>query len=247
MNAGETKLEIQRLLGIPEAERAQVIGPKTRAAFELLTGTGNDKQWPPGQGADTVLGAIAGRNVYRTASGSLFFTGGMTIDADGAPTCYHPESFKGLDDLVNAGHPGNWWGIVTDTDHIEGKVGKGRPLIQGRDAPAFSPETAGFYVSTTALADNPELPISDQRRYVNALEVPFIVLPRGFPVKFRLGRRVLVSYQGKTVEAIYGDVGGNDHLGEGSVALARALGIPDDPRRGGVSKLASSVRYEIPA
>jgi len=38
------------------------------------------------------------------------------------------------------------------------------------------------------------------------------------------------------VEAIYADIGPKNHLGEGSIALAEALGIPSDPKRGGTSR-----------
>jgi hypothetical protein len=52
---------------------------------------------------------IAGVDVYRmTDDNSVVFQAGMEIDADGA---YHPppDSDKGVDNLNNAGHPGNWF------------------------------------------------------------------------------------------------------------------------------------------
>jgi hypothetical protein len=39
---------------------------------------------------------------------------------------------------------------------------------------------------------------------------------------------------GKTSFAIFADVGPHGKIGEGSVALARALGLNDDPRHGGI-------------
>jgi hypothetical protein len=42
-------------------------------------------------------------------SSTFFFKAGMAIDADGAPTAYHRIHGKGLDNLANAGHPGNWF------------------------------------------------------------------------------------------------------------------------------------------
>jgi hypothetical protein len=35
--------------------------------------------------------------------------------------------------------------------------------------------------------------------------------------------------------AIFADIGPNVHIGEGSVALAKALGLPSDPKAGGAS------------
>ena len=44
----------------------------------------------------------------------LVFESRLRIDADGAPNAYGPAGTEPLDALANAGHPGNWWGIVTD-------------------------------------------------------------------------------------------------------------------------------------
>jgi len=38
----------------------------------------------------------------------------MVVDADGAYHAFHPDDKSGLDFLANAGHPGNWMGLVTD-------------------------------------------------------------------------------------------------------------------------------------
>ena len=92
----------------------------------------------------------------------FFYEAGMTIDADGAPNAYHPDN-TGLDDLRNAGAPGNWEGLAKDRD--------GEPYIQGPDDPF-----PGYYVSETALADRSK-PVNDPTRYVDASKIPFIVLP----------------------------------------------------------------------
>jgi RecA/RadA recombinase len=47
---------------------------------------------------------------------------------------------------------------------------------------------------------------------------------------------------GKIVNAIYADVGPSNKIGEGSIALAEALGIPSSPRTGGVS---SGIMYVV--
>jgi hypothetical protein len=146
---------------------------------------------------------------------------GMTIDADGAPTAYGLDPETSLDDLPNAGRPCNWWGVVTDTGKADGT-----PIANGR-----------FLVSTTALEDRTQDPKA-QARYVDSSRVPYIVLPPSVAASTgaKLGDMVMVYNQrnGKLSPAIYADVGPNNHLGEGSIALAEALGIKSDARKGGV-------------
>lgn len=240
MLAGNVKLAVQRALMVPDDG---ILGGVTIGAFNRLVATPNAAEWPPEKDDPVVIGTMGGIPIYKDRMGVVSFIGSAAIDADGAPDCYHPNDASGRDALACAGHPGNWWGIVTDTDHLANRVGKGIPLIQGVTAPAFSPATRGFYVSTTALADNPELPISDQRRYVNPDEVQFIVLPSNFPVKVRLGTRTRVTYNGRSVEGIFADIGPRDEVGELSTSYAVQLGIPPNPRKGGIA--AKVVRYEI--
>ncbi len=86
---------------------------------------------------------IDGAQVWRvTGEDAFFFEAGMTIDADGAPDAYHPDN-TGTDHLANAGRPGNWWALATDTGQPSGQ-----PVVQGPGDP-----NPGFYVSTTALED----------------------------------------------------------------------------------------------
>jgi Fungal chitosanase of glycosyl hydrolase group 75 len=153
---------------------------------------------------------------------AFFFTSGMTIDADGAPNAYHPDN-TGLDDLSNAGAPGNWEGLAKDDN--------GDPFVQGPYDPF-----PGYFVSATALADRTR-PVSDPLRYVDASKIPYIVLPGG--MARALGARpgdfafVLNQRNSKGSFAIFGDVGPFDRIGEGSVALAENLGIRSDARNGG--------------
>jgi hypothetical protein len=154
----------------------------------------------------------------------------MTIDADGSPRAYHPQN-TGLDALGNAGKPGNWWGIATDS--------RGKPYVQGPNDPA-----PGHYVSTTALED-PRFAASDPRRYVDSEKVPFIAVPPQLKDQgVKLGDLVAVRNErtGKTVFAIVADIGPRDHLGEGSIKLAQELGITADARRGGAG---SGVSYVV--
>jgi Fungal chitosanase of glycosyl hydrolase group 75 len=158
-------------------------------------------------------------------SSAFFYEAGMTIDADGAPNAYHPDN-TGLDDLRNAGAPGNWEGLAKDRD--------GEPYVQGPDDPF-----PGYYVSATALADRSK-PANDPTRYVDASKIPFIVLPG--PMAREVGARpgdfavVFNQNNGKSSYAIFGDIGPSDRIGEGSIALAENLGIRSDARNGGARR-----------
>ncbi len=153
---------------------------------------------------------------------------GLAIDADGAPNAYHPLDI-GTDDLKNAGEPDHWWGIATNQN--------GKPFIQKAGDPY-----PGFYVSTTALQDKTKA-INDPRRYVDSNTIPYIVLPAR-PKKHqggaKLGDFCVVVYRVKNkyrvAYAIFADLGPENKLGEGSIALAKALGIPSDPRLGGIEQ-----------
>ena len=172
-----------------------------------------------------LLATINSKPVVQAEDGSVTFWGEACIDADGSPRAYHPYG-QGLDHLENAGHPGNWWGIVTDQ--------LGYPILQGAKDPA-----PGFYVSTTSL-QHTEFPRTDPRRYVDSEAVPFIVVPG--PVAkaalgIVLGCRATITHAdtGKVVEAVVADLGPASHLGEISIAAARELGLNADPKTGGSS------------
>jgi hypothetical protein len=154
-------------------------------------------------------------------SQAFFFVSGMAIDADGAPNAYNPDD-TGLDELANAGAPGDWNGIITDR--------KGKPLIQQESDPF-----PGYYISCTSLSDETKKFI-DPTAYVDASKIPYVVLPEDVANRggARLGDFAVVMNlrNGKSSLAIYADIG---TLGEGSAALAGVLGIWSDARHGGAS------------
>jgi len=162
---------------------------------------------------------------------ALVYESGLAIDADGAPDAYHPDG-QGLDHLANAGKPGNWWGVVTDT----GKS-SGTPVVQGPSDPE-----PGYYVSSTSLQDTSKA-VTDPRRYVDSNLVPYLaisprLLGKSLPGGVKLGdvAAVVNTSNGKVAYAVVADVGPKDKLGEGSIALADALGIRSNPKRGGAVK-----------
>jgi len=178
---------------------------------------------------DPTVGLEVGGTKLYTVEGQMpfFWTSGFAVDADGAPRAYHPggRAAGALDATANAGHPGNWWGIVTD--------GNGDPVIQGDGDPA-----PGFYVSTTALVDGTR-PRADPNRYVDASTVPYVSLPSPAIKHFGVTKgdlaMVLNGKNGQFSSAIVADVGPATQIGEGSVALATALGLSGDASHGGTS------------
>ena len=227
----ETKRELQEWLkgkGLYRGPVDEIIGRGTRQA--LLN-------WAEGLdgGGSLPIATVGGVEIYRRDDGIIEFTTGMTIDADGSPHAYHPGGCPpGLDYLGNAGRPGNWWGIATHDGQPDG-----RPVIQGKLDPA-----PGFYVSTTALINSNFGP-RDPRRYINSETVPFVVIPGGVKwARLGLGQRCRVTNlrNNKSIDAIVADIGPRNHIGEGSIALAKALDVPHDPRNGGVQQ---GIKYEI--
>lgn len=186
----------------------------------------------------TTIGGVAVRR--RRGESAFFFTAGMSIDADGAPRAYHPPlagrpggAPPGLDDLRNAGRPGHWFGIVTDA--------QGEPVVQRKRDPA-----PGFYVSATSLVQRGTFAAGDPRRYVDASAIPFFVLPGPalHTGHARLGDfgAVWNRRTRKLAFAIFADIGPKTRIGEGSMALARELGIRDSPLSGGA---ADGIAYVV--
>jgi hypothetical protein len=169
---------------------------------------------------------IANTTVYKDESKKLYtFTGAMMIDADGSPKAYHKDDKQALDNLSNGGEPGNWWALVTDNNEPSGT-----PLIQTSSDPA-----PGYYIAMTSL-ENRDKDHGDPARYVNAEVIPYVVVPAGFSNDFKLGDIALVynKHNGRKCFAIYADVGPKELIGEGSIKLAKELGINSSPKNGGV-------------
>jgi hypothetical protein len=171
-----------------------------------------------------------GDSDVKIIDGALVYRSGLLIDPSGAPRAYHPDKKSGLDFLPNAGGPGNWFGIVTDTGSPDGT-----PVIQSDSDPA-----PGFYVCATSLAD-PSKDRTDQRCYVDSSSVPFIDLPSRFgdpSAQVKLGDLAAVYNEGngKLAFAVYANVGPSRKIGEGSIALAERLGVPSSPKDGGTAK-----------
>src|SRR5215813_4710488 len=168
-----------------------------------------------------VISLGGNKKVYKLSNKSgLFFRADFEVDADGSPRAYHPTNDGLALDYKKNGYP---WAIVF--------VSRSRPYIQGPTDPA-----PGFYVSKTSLEDKTKNE-TDPTRYVNAEKVPYIVLPAGAMragnVKLGDLAAVINRRNGKSAYAIFADIGPRTKLGEGSIALAKALDINKTPKRGG--------------
>lgn len=103
-----------------------------------------------------------------------FFTiGEIATDWDGDPMAYgdrrkHPE-IKPHDGLGNAGHAGNWWGVVTDT-----RKNTGKPIEQDGVAPRQPYKN--YMVSRTKLVDT-RYKEDDVRHWTDATKIPYVALP----------------------------------------------------------------------
>jgi hypothetical protein len=169
--------------------------------------------------------SIAGVPLYRDDKGAVCFRAGFMINADGSPHAYAPEGsgLPALDYLGNAGSPGNWWGIATDS--------WGKPYLQAAWHPA-----PGFYVSTTALCDS-AFPADHPSRYVDSERYSFCVIPGG--TNFAKLGDVGLAYNQTSGDNMYfavGDIGPKTKIGEGSMLLARCLGLNSDPKKGGAEQ-----------
>lgn len=170
---------------------------------------------------------------WESSPDAVFYEAKMSLDADGAPKAYHEDSSKALDYLGNAGKPGNWWALITDT-----RQPNGTPIKQGPNDPA-----PGYYVSATSLADG-KYKESDPRRFIDASTIPYIALPPELKKegKIALGdlSAVINTKNDKVKYAIFADGGNRGHIGEGSIWLGNELRdqpFPDpDAKKGGFDK-----------
>jgi hypothetical protein len=142
----------------------------------------------------------------------FFYQGRMTVDADGAPKCYHPkpDDNLGLDDLDNS-------------------TLNSRKFIQGKDGVGPAP---GFFVSQTKLQSGAGNRCDS---FVDAENIPYIVFysEEKFP-SVRMGDVAMVVslVTGKRTHAIVAD-SNNKTKGEASMKTARNLGVNPSPRVGG--------------
>ena len=170
---------------------------------------------------------------------------GLAVDADGAPDSYRVDG-KGLSftcdgvfAVVNGvvhtqkNDPQHWQALCTQHWNEAQRTGNfsqvkivgflaagGQPVVQREGDPL--PGEA--YVTTTSLTI-PGTPDRAQRHYVNASEIPYVVLSTAFATHHRLRLGDLVAvYRPKTGAVAYGVYGDCCSVGEASVRLHQDLG-----------------------
>ncbi len=216
-----------------------VVGGATRAAAAPIGFVAALAQTVQGiaHGEDDVIDHIGGVPIFQTRDGrAIYFKTGMTIDADGAYRAYKIRN-QGLDFDDNGKNPcapnGRWIGVVVDN--------AGRPIPQQANHPR-----PGFLISTTSLQDHTRAN-TDPLRYVDSETIPYIVLPGGHLGRASLGDYSLVvnTATGAMVHAIAADAGPKHHVGEASIAVARALlgEVAANPRSGGTDR--PIIRYVV--
>ena len=86
-----------------------------------------------------------------------------------------------------------------------------------------------------------------QRQYVNAEEVPYIVLPLEFyaDMGIELGDVAAVVWKNRVVYALFADEGPKNLIGEGSVALSEALGFDPWEEGDGRMQIVSGIEGDV--
>lgn len=163
---------------------------------------------------------------------AVWWVSGLEVDADGAPNAYGPAG--GLDYLANAGKPGDWFGIVTDS--------QGNPVMQGSQDPC-----PGMYIPQTALVDHSKA-VTDPHRYVDSTRIAYVSIPKNATADFgiHIGDVALVhcAKTGQASAAVVADVGPAHKYGEGSIMLAHALGLPNSPKNGGIDSGVTMIVFK---
>lgn len=200
---------------------------------------------------------------------ALYFVSGMAIDADGAVHAYHPmdevirkplKPTIALDRRQLAGKPYIFpWGLDSPEHGAGGGAlkdpkTKERVIQNQPGVPGY-----GYYISPTSLVDK-NYPERDPRRYVDSLKTPYVALPpslrarykdkNGFWQGIHGGARVgdiclVVNHRtGLSAFAVFADVGPETTIGEGSLELAKRLGVENaNPING--SAPAGTITYVV--
>ena len=171
----------------------------------------------------------------KAGSTTFFYQAGLEVSAAGSPRAFHQNDNVAQDYLSMAGAPGQWWGLVTNNG-----TESGTPIIQPSTDPA-----PGYYVSTTALSYSAR-PATSQRKFVNASTVPYISISAALMEKggAKLGDFVAVVNKrtGAVSYAIVANITDAGTPAEGSIALAKKLGVDSNPK---VDQIAANIIYVV--
>jgi Fungal chitosanase of glycosyl hydrolase group 75 len=185
-----------------------------------------------------------GVDVWKVGNGVGFKASGLAVDADGAPNSYRVDG-KGLSftcdgvfgiengvPVTQKSDPSRWLKVCQDAwakaqltkDYSNVKIvgfemDANGPVVQ-KDGDPLPGEA---YITTTSMTV-PGTPANTQRHYVNAAEIPYLVLPTNLTRTFNMAfGDVAVVFRPKTgamASAIYADC---CDAGEASVKLHQDL------------------------
>jgi hypothetical protein len=200
---------------------------------------------------------------WRADNAVGFVSAGLAVDADGAPNSYLIDG-NGLSDTcdgVVALVDGKRVTRKTDKEHwysicqkawkdaqATGDYSKvsifgfltdkqNRPLVQGEGDPL--PGKA--YITTTSMTV-PGTPDGTQRHWVDAVSIPYVVLPSDFLKAFHVARGDLaVVYRPKTQAVAFGVYADEGDLGEASVKLHRDLKSEPVVTKNGVARAKAGI------
>jgi Fungal chitosanase of glycosyl hydrolase group 75 len=200
---------------------------------------------------------------WRTGQAVGFTSPGLAVDADGAPNSYLVDG-KGLSDTCDGvvalvkgkrvnkkTDPEHWYAICQQAwkdAQASGDFSKvaifgflvdkhNHPLVQG----AGDPLPGKAYISTTSMTVK-GTPDGTQRHWVDAVKIPYVVLPGDFVKAYHVKPGDLaVVYRPKTQAVAFGVFADGGDLGEASVKLHTDLGSSPIVTKDGVARAKAGI------
>lgn len=236
------------------------------AAFAIVL-TGSQAHAQAVCGNVESLPAINNVQIWKSGSAVGFHTPALQVDADGAPDSYRVDgnglsyTCDGLSAIVKGvpqtrhNNKENWQALCRDgwkealrtNDYSKLRIfgflvdRNNRPIVQG----AGDPLPGEAFITTTSVTI-PGASDKTQRRYVNANEIPYVVLPERFTRQHKVANGALVVIywpaRNKYAFAVYGDGG---RLGEASVRLHQDIGNNPIIVRDGVRRAKRSIEGKV--
>lgn len=182
--------------------------------------------------------------IREDTDGRVHFDADADIDADGAngqngAKAAYLSNDKGSEALENGG-----MGLRNGVPVFIASWGKDIAIAEGGRPKVFP----GGVIATKTAYRFPGLAEGNPAAYVDAETVEYIVVP---PIIVSATKGAVLGCQaratnlrnGRTYLGVAADLGPRTKCGELSMAMARAIGIPDSPRHGGEDD--PIVRYEL--
>jgi hypothetical protein len=206
-------------------------------------------------------------NTWSYGNAVLFQSKVLNIDADGAPnsylldgnglsyTCDGVVALENGKRVTSQSNPSDWqkkcnaaWANAKATNDYRGVAIFGfqtdknnNPLIQAEGDPFPG---KGFISITSVII--PDAPDGTQRRYVDALKIPYVVLPPSFVSKYKIKPGTLaVIYRKKTNNYAFAVFADSGNLGEASIKLHQDLGGKPIVKIQGIDRAKSRIEDPV--